>query len=172
MVPSSLNEPCTLELPTPLRPYTGNGDSGKWGMIPVSGARFRSNRKSAPLPTGILPHIKRNPAPLPLDSMPHFDRNPHAKHFVSYTGLAPSPYASSSRLVHGPLTKQGNRWLRWAFIEAVTPAVRSSPLLCDHYTKVKSRRGAKDARCSTARKIAELAYTVWSEQRCWEETRS
>jgi hypothetical protein len=76
MVPSSLNEPCTLGLPTPLRPYTGNGDSGMWGTVPVSGARFRSNRKSAPLPTGILPHIKRNPAPLPVDSMPHFDRNP------------------------------------------------------------------------------------------------
>jgi hypothetical protein len=81
MVPSSLNEPCTLELPTPLRPYTGNGDSGMRGTIPVSGARFRSNRKSAPLPTGILPHIKRNPAPLPLDSMPHFDRNPQSIHW-------------------------------------------------------------------------------------------
>jgi transposase len=55
-------------------------------------------------------------------------RFPDAKHFVSYTGLAPSTYASSSRLVHGPLTKQGNKWLRWAFIEAVTPAVRSSGL--------------------------------------------
>jgi transposase len=99
-------------------------------------------------------------------------RFPDAKRFVSYTGLAPSTYASSSRLVHGALTKQGNKWLRWAFIEAVTPAVRSSAFIRDHYMKVKSRRGAKDARCSTARKIAEITYTVWSEQRCWEETRS
>jgi transposase len=99
-------------------------------------------------------------------------RFPDAKHFVSYTGLAPSTYASSSRLVHGPLTKQGNKWLRWAFIEAVTPAVRSSQFIRDHYLKVKSRRGTKDARCSTARKLAEITYTVWSEQRCWEETRS
>ena len=99
-------------------------------------------------------------------------RFPDAKHFVSYTGLAPSTYASSSRLVHGPLTKQGNKWLRWAFIEAVTPAVRSSEFIRDHYIKVKSRRGTKDARCSTARKPAEITYTVWSEQRCWEDTRS
>ena len=99
-------------------------------------------------------------------------RFPDAKHFVSYTGLAPSTYASSSRLVHGPLTKQGNKWLRWAFIEAVTPAVRSSDFIRDHYMRVKSRRGTKDARCSTARKIAEITYTVWSEGRCWEETRS
>jgi transposase len=99
-------------------------------------------------------------------------RFPDAKRFVSYTGLAPSTYASSSRLFHGALTKQGNKWLRWAFIEAVTPAVRSSAFIRDHYMKVKSRRGAKDARCSTARKIAEITHAVWSEQRCWEETRS
>ena len=83
--------------------------------------------------------------------------------------------ASSISLVdlgHGALTKQGNKWLRWAFIEAVTPAVRSSNFIGDHYRKVKSRQGAKDARCSTARKIAEITYTVRSEQRCWEETRS
>jgi hypothetical protein len=59
-----------------------------------------------------------------------------------------------------------------AFVEAVTPAVRSSEFVRDHYIKVKSRRETKDARCSTARKIAEITYTVWSEQRCWEETRS
>ncbi len=99
-------------------------------------------------------------------------RFPDAKHFVSYTGLAPLTYASSSRLVHGALTKQGNRWLRWAFIEAVTPAVRSSEFIRDHYLKVKSRRGTKDARCSTARKLAEITYIVWSKGRCWEKTRS
>ena len=99
-------------------------------------------------------------------------RFPDAKRFVSYTGLAPSTYASSSRLVHGPLTKQGNRWLRWAFVEAVTPAVRTSVFVRDHYAKVKARRGTKDARCSTARKLAEITYAVWSEERCWEEKRS
>jgi hypothetical protein len=42
----------------------------------------------------------------------------------------------------------------------------------DHYMKVKSRRGTKDARCSAVRRIAEITYTVWSEGLCWEETRS
>jgi transposase len=56
--------------------------------------------------------------------------------------------SGNSRLAHGPLTKQGNKWLRWAFVEAVTPAVRSSHFIRDHYMKVKSRRGTKDARCS------------------------
>jgi len=97
------------------------------------------------------------------------DRFRTAKRFVSHTGLVPSTYASGARLVHGHLTKRGNKWLRWAFIEAVSPAIRSSGHLRRHYDRLKARRGTKDARVSTARKLAELAWTVWREGRCYEE---
>jgi transposase len=92
-----------------------------------------------------------------------------AKRFLSHTGLVPSTYASATRLVHGRLTKRGNKWLRWAFIEAVTPAIRHSAFLRHHYERLKARRGTKDARVSTARKLAQLAWTVWRERRCYEE---
>jgi transposase len=92
-----------------------------------------------------------------------------AKRFVSHTGLVPSTYASGPRLVHGRLIKHGNKWLRWAFIEAVTPAIRHSAFLRRHYQRLKTRRGTKDARVSTARKLAELAWIVWRESRCYEE---
>jgi transposase len=73
-----------------------------------------------------------------------------AKHFASYTGLAPSTYASSSRLAHGPLTKQGNKWLRWAFIEAVTPAARSSQFVCNQL--YESEKPSKVQRMHVARR--------------------
>ena len=95
-----------------------------------------------------------------------------AKKFAGYTGLVPSTYASGNRMVHGRLTKQGNKWLRWAFIEAVSPAVRCSPFLRRYYQRIKVRRGTKDARTATARKLAELVWTVWTEQRCYTEIRS
>lgn len=91
------------------------------------------------------------------------------KHFASYTGLVPSTYASGARQVHGRLTKQGNKWLRWAWIEAVQPAVRGSPCLRRFYEQLQRRRGAKDARTATARKLADLVWTVWTERRCWQE---
>ena len=97
------------------------------------------------------------------------NRFQEAKKFASYTGLVPSTYASASRVVHGRLTKRGNKWLRWAFIEAVTPAVRTSASLRAQHQRIKIRRGAKDARTSIARKLAELAWTVWTEQRCYEQ---
>lgn len=100
----------------------------------------------------------------------NIDRFRSAKKFTGYTGLVPSTYASGNRMVHGRLTKQGNKWLRWAFIEAVTPAIRKSPFLRRYYEKVKARRGAKDARAATARKLAELTWTVWTERRCYMES--
>jgi transposase len=96
-------------------------------------------------------------------------RFPCAKKFASYTGLIPSTYASGERMVHGRLTKQGNKWLRWAFVEAVTPAITHSPWLRKFYDRIKTRRGSKDARAATARKLAELAWTIWTEKRVYEE---
>jgi len=92
-----------------------------------------------------------------------------AKKFAAYTGLVPSTYASGARVVHGRLTKQGNKWLRWAFVEAVSPALRASPSLRRFHARIKARRGAKDARVATARKLAELAWTVWTEGRIYVE---
>jgi transposase len=92
-----------------------------------------------------------------------------AKKFASYTGLVPATYASGDRLVHGRITKQGDRWLRWALVEAVTPAITFSPWLRRYYERIKARRGPKDARVATARKLAELVWTVWTERRKYEE---
>jgi len=58
--------------------------------------------------------------------------------------------------------------LRWAFIEAVTPAIRVSPELRSYYERIKGRKGAKDARVATARKLAEIAWHVWTEERPYE----
>lgn len=91
------------------------------------------------------------------------------KKFAAYTGLVPSTYASGNRMVHGRLTKRGNKWLRWAFVEAVWPAVRKSPWLRGYYERIKKRRGVKDAKVATARKLAELAHTVWTQRRYYEE---
>jgi transposase len=92
-----------------------------------------------------------------------------ARKFARYTGLIPSTYASNTRVYHGPLTKQGNKWLRWAFVEAVGPAIRASSSLRRYYDGIKTRRGAHDAQVCTARKLAELAWTVWTERRCYED---
>ena len=99
----------------------------------------------------------------------NIERFAQAKKFAAYTGLVPSTYASGNRMYHGRLTKQGNKWLRWALVEAVTPAMKVSPWLRSYYQRIKVRKGAKDARVATARKLAELIWSVWTEKRYYEE---
>lgn len=98
-------------------------------------------------------------------------RFPGAKKFASYAGLVSSTYVSGTRIKHGHLTKQGNKWLRGALIEAVQPAVRKSPSLRCSYERLRRRRGVKEARVATARKLAELIWTVWTEQLLFRELR-
>jgi transposase len=43
----------------------------------------------------------------------------------AYAGLVPSVHASGGKVFHGRLPKQGNKWLRWAMVEAVRPAVKT-----------------------------------------------
>jgi transposase len=47
----------------------------------------------------------------------------------SYAGVIPSTYSSGERTYHGPITKQGSSWLRWAALEAVYPAIKKDLVL-------------------------------------------
>jgi transposase len=64
----------------------------------------------------------------------------------AYAGLVPSVYASGSKVFHGRLTKQGNKWLRWAMVEAVRPAVKSDPELRAYYERLRHRKGSNPAK--------------------------
>ncbi|MEL4378123.1 IS110 family transposase, partial [Brucella cytisi] len=66
----------------------------------------------------------------------------NAKKFAAYAGLVPSTYSSGGKTYHGNITKQGNKWLRWAFVEAVAPAI--------------------------ARKLLTIAFQILRDQRAYE----
>lgn len=117
---------------------------------------------------GSLPGIGIFLAVLIRYEVAEITRFSEAKKFAGYTGLIPATFGTGPRLVHGRLVNQGNKWLRWAFIEAVTPAITHDVSLRRYYDKIKARRGTADARTATARKLAELAWTVWTQRRRYE----
>ena len=51
-------------------------------------------------------------------------RFPTGDKLASYIGLIPSTHSSGGLTYHGRITKQGNKWLRWAFTEAAQIAKR------------------------------------------------
>lgn len=97
-----------------------------------------------------------------IDDITRF-KNPDK--LAAYAGLIPSTYSSGNRTFHGRMTKQGNKYLRWALIEAVWPAIRKDLSLRLYYQKIKARKGANPAKVATARRLSGIVYRVLSQDR-------
>lgn len=82
----------------------------------------------------------------------------------SYAGLVPSTYSSGNRTYQGKITKQGNKWLRWAMIEAAQQAPAKDLWLRGFYQRI-SKNGKKIARVAVARKLLEIIYRIWKEEK-------
>lgn len=93
----------------------------------------------------------------------NIDRFINAKKLSSYSGLIPSTYSSGGRTFQGKITKQGNRWLRWALVEAAQSAVKYDPWLKSYYARISGKRGKNRAKVAVARKLAEIIFRVWKE---------
>ncbi len=99
-----------------------------------------------------------------IDEIARF-RSP--KKLAAYAGLVPSTYSSGGKTYHGKIIKQGNKWLRWAFVEAVAPAVATDPQLRTQYEHLKFR-GTNKARVAIARKLLTIAFQILRDQRPYE----
>lgn len=87
------------------------------------------------------------------------------KKFRSYIGIIPSTYQTSETLYHGRITKHGNKYIRWALVEAVWPAINKDHSLRAYYNQLKSKKGANVAKVATARRLATIVYRVLSQDR-------
>jgi len=92
------------------------------------------------------------------------ERFPSSSKLCSYAGIVPSTYASGGKVWHGRLTKQGNRWLRWAIVEAMKPAISSNGELRSYYERIRYKKGPKAAKLATARRLLAIVYRVLKEK--------
>jgi len=83
----------------------------------------------------------------------------------SYAGVIPTTHASGGKVYHGRLALQGNKWLRWAAVEAVWPAVKVDFDINLYYQKIAKRKGANPAKVATARRLLTIIYRVLKEKR-------
>jgi len=82
-----------------------------------------------------------------------------------YAGVIPSTHSSGERSWHGKIIKEGHRWLRWAAVEAVWPALRADFDLRCYYDRMKRRKGANSAKVATARRLLTIIYRMLKENR-------
>ena len=97
-----------------------------------------------------------------IDDVSRFSR---PQKLCAYAGVVPSTYASGGYTHHGRITKQGNKWIRWACIEAVYPAIRKDPALGAMYERLKTAKGANVAKVAVAKRLLTIAYRLLKECR-------
>lgn len=97
----------------------------------------------------------------------HRFRSPQKLH--AYAGLIPSTRSSGGKTFHGPITRQGNRYLRWAMVEAVWPARRSDKSIARFFDQHEPRIGTNKAKVATARRLLTIAYRLLKEERDYRE---
>lgn len=95
------------------------------------------------------------------------ERFEHVGKLHSYAGVIPSTYSSGGRTYHGKIIKEGNRWLRWAVVEAVWPAIRADFDLRCFYERIKRKKGANSAKVATARRLLTIIYRLLKENRSY-----
>jgi transposase len=86
----------------------------------------------------------------------------------AYVGVIPSTHSSGGKTYHGKMIKSGNRWMRWAVVEAVWPAIRADFKLRVFYDRHARRKGANKARIIVARRLLTIIYKILKEQRSFE----
>ena len=97
-------------------------------------------------------------------------RFPTRKHLASYVGIVPSVSQSGQRNARGgPLTRQGNRYIRWILVQDAWVATRSCKRyrgMHEHYLK---RQGNPRAIIPIARQILFDVYEMWRNGITYEE---
>jgi len=82
----------------------------------------------------------------------------------SCMGIVPSVRRSGNSTIHGPITKAGSKWVRWALTQAVHVHVRYDTRLTRSYHRLAKKKGTQVAVIATARKLLKVVYWMLKEQ--------
>lgn len=86
-------------------------------------------------------------------------RFPRGKQVASYLGLIPREFSSGGQQRLGPISKQGNRFLRMLLVEAAQSAVRCEPQMRREYLhRLHGKMPSAVAKVAAARKLAVRLY--------------
>lgn len=103
------------------------------------------------------------------------DRFASAKALGRFTGLTPSDRSTGGEQIHGGITREGSKTLRWALMEAVTHcylARKGAGLAVGDWTRAKAKRlGGLKARVAAARKLAESIWRLFHWGECFDAAR-
>ena len=108
----------------------------------------------------VIPGIGELIAYLLLSEIGDIQRFPRAKKLAGYAGIVPVVRESAEHRFQGRITKQGNRYIRWAIVEAAQLAPRQDPALYAFHERIAEKRGPKKAGVAVGRKLLVAVWNV------------
>ena len=102
-------------------------------------------------------------------TMGDVSRFPRGKQVASYLGLIPREYSSGGHQRFGPISKQGNSFLRMLLVEAAQVAVRCDPQMRQEYLHRCHKKAKGVAKVAAARKLAIRLYWMLRTNRGYPE---
>ena len=91
-------------------------------------------------------------------------RFPKVGNFASYCRCVKSEKLSNGKRKGSGNTKNGNKYLSWAFVEAANFAIRYEPLVARFYQRKKAKRHRVVALKAVANKLARACYYVMRDE--------
>jgi transposase len=95
------------------------------------------------------------------------ERFPSVSKLCSYAGLVPSTHSSGGKTYHGKITSEGNRWLRWALVEAAVPASYADVEIKERLDAFRKKKGNNVAKTAIARWLLKVVHHVLKERRSY-----
>ena len=86
------------------------------------------------------------------------ERFPSPEKLCSYAGLVPSVRRSGNSTIHGSITKEGSKWIRWALTQAVHAHLRFDTQLTRFHNRLAEKKPKPVAITATARKLLTVVY--------------
>jgi transposase len=108
--------------------------------------------------------IKLKPTYRYLLTVSGIRRFPKVGNFVSYCRCVKSEKLSNGKRKGSGNTKNGNKYLSWAFVEAANFAIRYEPLVARFYQRKKAKRHRVVALKAVANKLARACYYVMRDE--------
>lgn len=124
---------------------------------------YKKDRDAQLLAT--IPGIGKTLAVLISTEIDGIGRFSSPSRLCSYAGLVPSTHSSGGKTYHGKIILEGNRWLRWALIEAVVPASYANTEIRTRLNALRKIKNANVAKTIMARWLLKLVYYVLKEGR-------
>jgi transposase len=118
-----------------------------------------------------LPGVAHLTAYTWLAEMGDAKRFPNGRALAAYAGVLPLDRESAEKDFGKHTNRSCNQYLRWAALEAVGGAVRSSPRMRALYERVKAKHPDQKgkARVAVARELLELAHLLLSRGELYQE---